>query len=147
MSDISVLSNQYEKLVLTSDKINNSVIALKKDFLLQDSEGAKKYPRLSLTREEVAEAKQVILSFLDNVMKVSDEGSSSSDYVPSIIFEDYKQRLQAFPYLEEDVSELIQILGKENQVNDKNLNVLDELLAILDFERSTLFRRLRTARG
>ncbi len=34
MSEISVLSNQYEKLVNTSEKINNSVIALKKKGLL-----------------------------------------------------------------------------------------------------------------
>ena len=32
MSDISVLSNQYEKLVSTSDRVNNSVIALGAGF-------------------------------------------------------------------------------------------------------------------
>lgn len=36
MSDISVLSNQYEKLVATSDLINNYVITLKKKAIVDD---------------------------------------------------------------------------------------------------------------
>src|SRR5688572_22627951 len=131
MSDISILSNQYEKLVLTSDKINNSVIALKKGFLLKDSSTLKKHPKLSLEHQEEIEAKETLLSFLHNVKKVYDELTASSDYVPSIIFEDYKKRLQALPYLKEDINDLMQILGKDKEIKNENLNVLDELVAIL----------------
>lgn len=46
MSEITVLSNQYNKLVETPDKVNNSVIVYKKKKLLSEPSNLKKYLKL-----------------------------------------------------------------------------------------------------
>jgi len=147
MSDISVLSNQYEQLVATSDKVNNSVIAFKKKNLLSDAASKHKYPKLNITVEELTTAKQILLLFLDNILKLIENDSLESDFIPTIILEDYKHRLSVNPYLKDDLKKLIGELTQNQQITDDDIEVLDSILSILDNERSTLFRKLRTARG
>ncbi len=147
MSDISVLSNQYERLVDTSEKINNSVIALKKRSILEDKNTNAKYPRLSVTVDEVSNAKNILLSFLMNINKIVQGETQESEYIPSLILEDYKNRLASNQYLEEDVNEIVTKLNNNEQIETRHMTVLDEILSILDIERSNLFRKLRTARG
>jgi hypothetical protein len=147
MSDISVISNQYEKLVSTSDKINNSVIAFKKKSLLDDSIIRNKYPKLSVSKEEIVAAKGILTSFLNNILNILEEGSQESEFIPSIILEDYKTRLLTNAYLKEDLKTLVDLLNKDLSIEEENIKVLDGILSILDNERSTLFRKLRTARG
>lgn len=147
MSDISVLSNQYEQLVATSDKVNNSVIAFKKKSLLDDAATKAKYPKLSISIEELATAKQILLLFLDNIVKLIENDSLESDFIPAIILDDYKNRLSVNPYLKDDLKKLISELNQNQQVTEDDIEVLDSILTILDNERSTLFRKLRTARG
>lgn len=147
MSDISVLSNQYEQLVATSDKVNNSVIAFKKKSILDDAISRRKYPKLSVTTEELQLAKQILLLFLNNILKMLEEDSSESDFIPTIIIDDYKQRLSLNPYLKDDLKRLISELNQDQKVTESDIEVLDSILSILDNERSSLFRKLRTARG
>jgi hypothetical protein len=147
MSEISVLSDQYDKLVSTSDKVNNSVIAFKKRSLLNTAVNKKKYPKLSVSGEELATAKDILLLFLENIRKILDEDYQESEFIPSIILEDYKSKLVANPYLKEELKELIDLLMHDKPVTEDNILLLDSILSILDNERSTLFRKLRTARG
>ena len=147
MSDISVLSNQYEQLVATSDKVNNSVIAFKKKSLLDDAATKEKYPKLSISMEELATAKKILLLFLDNIVKLIENDSLESDFIPAIILDDYKNRLSVNPYLKDDLKKIISELNQNQQVTEEDIEVLDSILTILDNERSTLFRKLRTARG
>ena len=85
MSDISVLSNQYEQLVATSDKVNNSVIAFKKKSILSDAGSKEKYPKLNVSPEELAAAKAILLLFLDNIVHLIDSDTLESDFIPTII--------------------------------------------------------------
>lgn len=147
MSDISVLSNQYEQLVATSDKVNNSVIAFKKKSLLDDAATKSKYPKLSISTEELEAAKQILLLFLDNILKLIENDSLESDFIPAIILDDYKTRLSVNPYMKDDLKKLIIELKQNQQVTEDDIEVLDSILSILDNERSILFRKLRTARG
>lgn len=147
MSDISVLSHQYEQLVATSDKVNNSVIAFKKKSLLDDAANKNKYPKLSVSVEELATAKKILLLFLDNILKLIENDSLESDFIPTIILDDYKHRLSVNPYLKDDLKKLIAELNKNQHLPEDDIEVLDSILSILDNERSTLFRKLRTARG
>lgn len=147
MSDISVLSNQYDKLVSTSDKVNNSVIALKKKNILSNSAGRERYPKLSVSSEELSNAKVILLSFLGNVEKLLEKDFTESDYIPMIILEDYKKRLSINPYIKDELKKLLDLLKDNQPIAEENLTVLDGILSILDNERSTLFRKLRNARG
>lgn len=147
MSDISVLSTQYEQLVTTSDTVNNSVIVLKKNNMLSSKNIHQKYPKLSVTETEVSSAKNTLTSFLRNVIGIIKGDAHDTQYIPSLILEDYKDRLSKNPYLKEDIEELLRNIDDLKQLDPKHLIVLDQILAILDIERSALFRKLRTARG
>ena len=70
-----------------------------------------------------------------------------SDFIPTVILGDYKHRLSGNPYLKEELKKLIDLLTHNQPVTEDNIVVLDNILSILDNERSTLFRKLRTARG
>jgi hypothetical protein len=147
MSDISVLSNQYDKLVSTSEKVNNSVIAFKKKSILNDDANKIKYPKLKITAEELDMAKSILVLFLENIQKLLKDDYMESDFIPVTVLEDYKQRLSANPYLKEDLKKLVELLKQNKPVGEENIIVLDTILLILDNERSSLFKKLRTARG
>jgi len=147
MSDISVLSNQYDKLVSTSEKVNNSVIAFKKKSILNDDANKTKYPKLKITTEELEMAKSILVLFLENIQKLLEDDSMESDFIPVTVLEDYKLRLSANQYLKEDLKKLLELLKQNKPVEEENITVLDNILLILDNERSSLFKKLRTARG
>lgn len=147
MSEISVLSNQYEKLVKTSDRINNSVIVVKKKDLLNKSSAKQHFPRLILSDEDFKEAMSIILNFLQNLIAMLNEEGSKSDDLPLIIIDDYKAKLSESPYFKEDLVQLITDIQEGKKLDEKDIKVLDRVLSVLDSERTLLFRKLRTARG
>lgn len=147
MSDISVLSNQYEKLVGTSDKINHSVIAFKKKSLLSDRMNIDKYPKLSVSQDELVVAKDILLSFLRNILKIIGEEGLQSEFIPPLVIGDYKKKLLSQTYLKEDIGQMIEHFESGAPLTDSDIEILDKILSILDSERSMLFRKLRKARG
>lgn len=147
MSEISVLSNQYEKLVTTSDQINNSVITLKKKSLTENREQKGRYPNLHVSSDEVTIAQNLIAPFLRNLQRILRGEPQDAEYIPAIILDDYKRRLSTNEYLEADLNDIISKMDSNQKIDEDNLSVLDEILSVLDTERSTLFRKLRTARG
>jgi hypothetical protein len=147
MSDISVIDNQYKKLVDTSDKINNSVITLKKQNLLFDKKAGETYPQLKVSTDEVSKARTTLLSFLGSLQMIVQGTTQESEFIPPLILEDYKRKLVRNQFLQEDVKDIIGKLSSNQPIESKYITVLDDILSILDIERSTLFRKLRTARG
>lgn len=147
MSEISVLSNQYNKLVETSDKVNNSVIVYKKKKLLSEPSNLKKYPKLFISSDDSDLAKNTLLSFLANLKEILEEDRKESDFIPSIVLEDYKKKLDANQYLKEDIESLISFIDKDQVISEENISILDGIMSVLDNERNILFRKLRTARG
>lgn len=147
MSEISVLSNQYEKLVTTSDQINNSVITLKKRCILADQQLSRQHPNIKVSGEEINMAFSRLVPFLKNVQKILKGEVQESDYLPSLILEDYKRRLSTNQYIGEDITEIVERIDQGQSLEERHINVLDEILSIIDIERNALFRKLRTARG
>lgn len=147
MSEISVLSNQYKKLATTSDQINNSVITLKKRYMLKDQQLRRQHPNMNVSGEEVKTALNQLVPFLENVQRILKGEVQESDYIPSIILDDYRKRLSANQFIVEDIEEIIERIRQGQSVEQRHLSVLDEILSIIDIERNTLFRKLRTARG
>lgn len=147
MSEISVLSNQYEKLVKTSDKINNSVIAVKKKDLLSRNTVKQQFPKLILSEEDFKEAMAILLNFLQNLNSLLNEESNKFEDLPLIILDDYKAKLTESSYFKEDLAQLITDIRENKVMDEKDIRVLDRVLSVLDSERTLLFRKLRTARG
>ena len=147
MSEISVLSNQYEKLVQTSDKINNSVIALKKKGLLRRKDIHLKHPKLSLSESDYSSARIILLSFLRDLNNLLNEESRTTEDLPLSILDDYKNKLNESPYFKDELKQLIADLDAEKELEEKDISVLDRVISVLDNQRTLLFRKLRTARG
>jgi hypothetical protein len=147
MSEIGVLSNQYDQLVSTSDKVNDSVIVFKKHSLLKDKKNSEKYPKLSVSIEEFKRAKDLLIPFLTNIKNLVSEEALESEFIPILVLEDYKKKLLSHPYIDEDITDLISKMQKDANIDIDDISVLDEILTVLDTERSMLFRKLRTARG
>ena len=147
MSEISVISNQYNTMVATSDRINNSVIAFKKKSLLQDHQNRSQYPKLAVSSEEMEAAKETLLAFLLSVRSLLKGEQVQSDFIPSLIVNDYKRKLVGTVYLEEDLDDILVRLQNGQVVDENAIAVLDNLLSLLDKERNALFRKLRRARG
>lgn len=149
MSDISALSNQYDQLVDTSEKINNSVIVFKKQNLLQDATNTNKYPNLKLSAEEITEACTLLLLFLANIFEnLGDQKEPKEEFMPVTIKDDYKEKLRKnAAYFDEDLKKLHRHLQNQQPVTESDLKVMEMLVTTLDTERNNLFRKLRTARG
>lgn len=145
MSDISVLSKQFEKLVQLSNSFNESVILHKK----------KKYSgsaKSSITKDKIAnkslsEASDYLLLFLENLLHVIKDNSYSTEYIPSIILENYTRRIKPTPYLNEDLLEIIKKLKSQKVLSEDNIELLDKLLSELDTEKNVLYKKLRSGRG
>jgi hypothetical protein len=146
MSQMSVLLDQYKRLVTTSDNINNSIVALKKRNLLKGQDKSK-YPNLCITQQEVEVASELLINFLENVSKLIQADAQESEFLPSLVFEDYKKRISTKQLLEEDLKELISKLKTGEDIGSNSISVLDELLSVLDIERRALFQKLRAARA
>ena len=149
MSDISALSTQYDQLVETSEKINNSVIVFKKQNLLQDAASKQRYPNLKVTPEEIMEANTILSLFLVSVFDFADNQQTvAKEFMPEAVKDDYKIKLRRnTAYLDEDLKKLQKNLNDKRPVTDNDLQVMDILVTTLDTERNSLFRKLRTARG
>jgi len=147
MSDVSLLSSQYNQLVAASDKVNNSVITFKKEHLLTNEHNRQKYPKLTVSREEHDQAKGTLIAFLDNIKKILDDNDITSDFIPSLMILEYKDRLSLNQDLKFELQKLIQQVSNDKPIQHKELAVLDSLLTVLDSTRSTLFRKLRKGRG
>jgi len=149
MSDISALSNQYDQLVGTSEKVNDSVVVFKKQSLLQDAAARRNYPSLKISGEELAAASALLLLFLAEVFEQPDNARVGKEaFMPAAVKDDYKDKLRRnAAYLDEDLKRLHRRLQEQQAVTDSDLKLMDMLVTALDTERNNLFRKLRTARG
>jgi hypothetical protein len=147
MSEISVLSNQYTKLVTTSDRINGSVITVKKHDLVGRKEGRDLHPKISVSEQEFKLAKENLVKFLTQIFSLINEENQPSEDIPLLVIEDYLKKLNEDAYFKENLKELIEALTNEKELNDSDMRVLDRVISVLDSERTLLFRKLRTARG
>lgn len=147
MSDLSVLSNQYETLIDTSDKVNNSIIAFKKKYLLSTHKRDKKYALLVVSQQDIADASKYILHFLSELSGLLRDTSTKSEDIPTIVVQDYVQKLQSnIPSVKEDVEEIVKAVKEKKELDNDQLQVMDKILMTLDSERKVLFRKLRSSR-
>jgi hypothetical protein len=148
MSDVSVLSNQYETLIGTSDKINDSIIALKKNYLLTEKKGDEKYQSLEVNPDEVSKASEYLTYFLSELTNLFSENESKHEDIPNVIANDYAKNLEInFPRIKTDIETIIKDLSAEKPLNFDQLIILDKILTTLDGERKVLFRKLRSSRA
>lgn len=144
MSDVSVLSSQYETLIETSDRVNNSIIALKKQHLLANKKD-KRYKVLQVSPQEIGEATTFIVHFLTDLSKLLKDVTAKSEDIPAMVVEEYVQKLQTnIPSVKTEVKEIVKAV-KNKALESDHLQVMDKILMTLDSERKVLFRKLRSS--
>ncbi|AUD04016.1 hypothetical protein [Spirosoma pollinicola] len=144
MSDISLLSSRYQRLSELTQQINRSILTLKKQRALAMNAmniTAQLYPAVVVTLEEVTEAKALLSRFLEGV-----EQLLRSSETASLLEQDYSHRLKERVVTDDQVLEVRQSLMSASPLNERQLNLLDLLLYLLDDERTNLFHQLRTSR-
>ena len=146
---MSILSNQYERLVSTTNSVNDSVILLKKKKFSKDDPNIKRtFSNISNEVSELNGAQNLLVKFLNSLLElITNDNVTSSEYVPNIVFEDYKNRILTIPYVKQDIEKIIELIQKKDNLSPESLDLLDNISSVLDSERTTLFRKLRTARG
>ena len=145
MSEISVISNQYNTVVDTTDRVNNSIIALKKRNILLHKEGEHKF---QLSEEELDSAKKYLLHFLEFLKQINDKSIPDSEYLPSIVVRDFQNKIiNSVPFFEVELQTIIASISTDKNLEEKQFNLLDKMASTLDNERTALFKKLRTARG
>lgn len=141
MSDVSILSQEYETASQLSQKINRVAIYLKKHRL-----------GLTSTSQEASVA-QADASHLVGILNalcqhLSAEGSRTEDSSALNIPVSLVERLQNqhrgdMPYYIEDVQHIAERLNTASlDLDDEELGLLNQLASTADAETSSVFRRL-----
>lgn len=147
MSDFSLLYKKYSSVSNLTNDLNNSVITLKRKNISSVKEHIEKYPRLSVSRDEITKANHVlveILSLLENFYNDRNTGSELYELMDNSLFQNQILNNVVFK------DEIIKVLSKlktDKDLSQKDLSNIDKFISILDNEAAVLFRKLRTSRG
>jgi len=144
MSEISLISNQYQTVVETTERVNDSIISLKKDSIIHSK---KNNIEFHFSQEEAESAKKYLIDFLEFLKKMN-SNLVESNYLPEIVIKDFQKRLiNSIPFFEDEVKEIIKVLTSGKHLEKVQFNLLDKMASTLDNERTVLFKKLRSARG
>ncbi|AFK05458.1 hypothetical protein Emtol_0186 (plasmid) [Emticicia oligotrophica DSM 17448] len=128
MSETTYLMKDYEETASMSEKLNEALMILKKQSLIADANTYKKYPFLKLQPEELEDAQNEIVDFLD-------------DMVSSETLLNLKAKIS-----EKEVANLKQKIKQGNALEKNNFEVLGNLLNVVNQQRTSLFRKISNRR-
>jgi hypothetical protein len=145
MSEISILSAQFGALSHTVDQVNYAIIAFKKQI---DLEERSLQGRIDMKEGELENARVVMEEFLNRLSLLEHPDNHSAQLLPNAavaqlmktIISETKDFFQQIILIRIDIE-------KHHLLNSGQLELLDQIVEILDQERSELFKKLRAARG
>lgn len=141
MSDTSLHSSRYQKLADLSEQLNQAILTLKVQKAVAAPDAAMKYPGLAVTQEGATRSRSLLLRFIEELIGLIQQPNTAS-----AVDREYISRLQEKVITQEELSAINTSLRSESTLADWQLSMLDLLLYLLDDERTTLFRKLRTGR-
>lgn len=140
MSDISTLSHEYEANALFADEMNTLVLTLKKHSLRPDINDLRK----------VQEAREKLIGLLEGIF-IALKSDVSQAVVPSekqiavpaeVLDRIYNQFKHKLPYFLDDIKGIADKLRRNDELDQKALDLLDTLCDVTDGVASNAFRRL-----
>ena len=143
---MSLLSRYYQAIVLISDRINESVIVLRKKSLSSDSQLKRKHKNLLVSEHASDEAREILLHFLKELNSVIESNGFNTD-LPNFLIQDFLKRTNSDPYFKSDLKDLTEALSETKVLSDKHFATLDKLLSIIDIDRMSVFKKLRSRVG
>lgn len=147
MSEMTLITKQYDDIASFTSKVNKSVMVFKKNSLLTDAINKKKYPGLEITETELQGAKEDLLQSLSDLETLASDteynsklsGLSESSNLQKLVLRSDTDR--------KEIEQIVHSLKENIPMSRTQFIMLDKIIAILDSERNLLFRKLRTARG
>lgn len=143
MSEIGFIS-QYEKLVNTTEQVNNAIISLKKLYLIHlDSE---KYSYIQHKSEDSDTAMielNVFVGYLIGVFNRNNEPDYS--FIPEKVLEKFRTSFSD-PTLANQLKLIKKRLGSKKILDKNQFELLDRMVTSLDIERNKLFKIIRSQR-
>ena len=138
MSDVSVLSHEYNSVSEFSDGFNRALIALKKAALHVEQPAPERLTDVRLTLAEILEA---LASNLDQAESVERAGERP---IPRGLVQRLRtERRGDLAYVIEDLRRTARVLRDgATPPGPRELALLDQVSALADAVTSTLFRRL-----
>lgn len=146
MSEVGIISKQYEQLVGTIDEINAAVISLKKAFLFQSDQI--KYKYLQAEEQEWKEAILLMSPFVAYLINLFDN-RNEPDYrfIPEKVLEKFRGSFVHEDDLKGQLKATDKFLRNNKLPDRKQFELLDRIVTTLDMERNKLSKKLRSARG
>lgn len=146
MSEMTLITKRYGDIVDFTSKVNKSVIALKKKSLLAEPANKEKYPKLQVSERETEAAKENLLQSLTDLETLA----MDTEYNNKLMGVSESSALQAFVITNEmdrrEIETIVHSLKENIPLSKSNFIMLDKIIAILDSERSMLFKKMRTVR-
>jgi hypothetical protein len=142
MSDVSVLSHEYQTASELSQTINRALITLKKAWLrLPTSE--------EMTPDDIRKSQrclvEVLLALRGHLVpdKITAGGANMVHIPGSLVALLQQERRGDLDYFLEDLNRTVERLGTDlSDLTDQDIALLDHFAAAADEETSSVFRRL-----
>jgi hypothetical protein len=146
MSEVGIISKQYEQLVGTIDDINAAVIILKRVLLFQlDSE---RYKHLKVEDKDRKEAIVLLLPFMDYLVNVfGSKDEADYRYIPEKVMEKFRGSFENEDDLKGQLKAINKLLRNQKVPEKEQFELVDRIITTLDMERNKLSKKLRSARG
>lgn len=140
MSDISVLSKQYDTLAKLFRTLNEAVLLLKKEIL----KGRKTDITKLRVRDssEIDKAQDVLKNFLDKIISMLNQGVSTEPSIPYSLVKELQTLCETEPYFEEELRELHSRLSTFQELRQEDLEIIDKVLAVIESDREAVFHKL-----
>ena len=128
MSYVIETADENKTLVGLIQSFNKAILALKKEFVMADSDWSEKNPRIYLSQNERNNARLFIKNFLSNLLAIQT--------IP-----EYFQRISR-----NDILQLEKAISENGPLNIDQLKQLDLLLFSIDEIRNVQYRKLKEHR-
>ena len=145
MSEIGIISKQYEQLVETIDDINTSVITLKKASLF--SLDPIRYKHHQVFEEERGDAVAGLSVFMTYLINVFNRDERNYRFIPEKVLEKFRGTLALEEDLKGQIRAIDKLIRKEKLPDNDQFDLLDRIVTTLDMERNKLSKKIRSARG
>ncbi len=143
MSDVSVLSHEYQTASELTRSINDALITLKRVTLQLPGSSDIASDTLRAGADHLAQIVETLISLLDPAAEACVTGAVPSRIPRSLVGRLQRDRRGDLPYYVDDLRHLASCLRtKSLQLTDPQLALLDQLAAAAEGEAAGVFRRL-----
>lgn len=135
MSLTTLISNQYRDYADLSEKVNKSILVLKKEHYLANPDFKREHRKMLVSLDELENARIILFNFLTDI----EQSYNNSGYFD----DEFINTLNSKVLTKGKIINTKESINKNQILTEGQLKILDTLLLTIDNRRTTLFRKLR----